>query len=383
MRSVAVVRLVACVASIVAIALYVTTGSADAAAMPKSFAQAGNDAERTLLGTYYAGDGLWRACDSAACDKSNSDWGDDSATYALYLRWSSTHDARLASILGSLGKTGIRYGSPCAALPCGSWSDVPEWDTIALVRDYQATRDAQALERARAAFRFIDEARVFRLGACPTIQYQMPGGKPGYLLKTLETDANYIKAALLLYQATHESEYLDAAVIRYAAVRRYFLDPTVPLYSVYVYDDGRRCRQLPHRFFASVNGDMIWSGLALSRLTGAAAYRAQALKTAHAVDEHLCDAAGVFADLQAENDVEEPLVEAMYVLASDYGQVFARRWIARNAAAALSARAPDGAFERFWDGPPSRSASIPSGKAPAASRLNLQRRRCSHRTRRP
>jgi hypothetical protein len=69
------------------------------------------------------------------------------------------------------------------------------------------------------------------------------------------------------------------------------------------------------------------------------------------VGTYLVDGRGVFADLQAENDVVEPLVEAMYVLARD-GQGFARRWIVRNAAAALAARAGDGSFGRFFDGPP-------------------------------
>jgi hypothetical protein len=41
----------------------------------------------------------------------------------------------------------------------------------------------------------------------------------------------------------------------------------------------------------------------------------------------------------------------MFVLAKS-GQPFARRWILRNAAAALSARKPDGTFGRFFDGPP-------------------------------
>lgn len=229
------------------------------------------------------------------------------------------------------------------------------WDAIASVREYQATQeDADALSHARAAFHFVDAAQVFALGACPEIRYQIADGRPGYMLKTLETDANYIKAALLLYQATGERAYLDKAARQYAAVRRHFLDPLVPLYSVYVYDDGRHCTQLPHRFFASVNGDMIWSGVMLARATGDARYRADAFATARAVDMLLGDARGIYANLQAENDVAEPLVEAMYVLATAEHQRFAKRWIERNAQAALDARAGDGAFDRAWDGPPPR-----------------------------
>ncbi len=95
------------------------------------------------------------------------------------------------------------------------------------------------------------------------------------------------------------------------AIRAHFLDPAAPLYTVYVFDDGTACTQVPHRFFASVNGDMIWSGFELARLTGKQAYRAQSLATARAAASDLNDAAGVFTDLQAENDIAEPLVEAM------------------------------------------------------------------------
>jgi hypothetical protein len=131
----------------------------------------------------------------------------------------------------------------------------------------------------------------------------------------------------------------------------YFLDPRVPLYTVYVVDNGYTCAQLPHRFFASVNGNMIWNGVELFRDTGARAYLNQAVATARAVDSHLADGRGVFADLQAENDIVEPMVEGMDALALQR-RAFARAWILSNAAAALSARAPDGSFGRFFDGPP-------------------------------
>jgi hypothetical protein len=231
---------------------------------------------------------------------------------------------------------------------------VAAWDAIASLREYTATRDQRALARAQAAFAYVENATQYAVGACPRIRYQQADGDANRL-KTLETDANMIKAALLLYRATRESSYLAAATRTYAAVRAYFLDPRVPLYSVYVFDDGQRCTQLPHRFFASVNGDMIWSGFHLARITGERPYLDDALASARAVDHYLSDPAGVFADLQAENDVVEPLVEAMLVLARDGKQDFARRWILRNAAAALSARKRDGTFGRFFDGPPPRA----------------------------
>ncbi len=223
------------------------------------------------------------------------------------------------------------------------------WDAIALVDEYRATGDPTALAKAEAAFAFVERSRVYALGACPRVPYQQPGGGANKL-KTLETEANYVKAALLLYDATHTQSYLSSAKDGYDAVRAYYLDGSVPLYSVYVFDDGTTCTQVPHRFFASVNGDMIWAGDALYRDTGVRSYLDQAVATGRAVDRHLGDARGVFADLQAENDVVEPLVEGMDALAAR-GYAFARTWILRNAAAAQSARAPDGSYGRFFDGP--------------------------------
>jgi hypothetical protein len=103
---------------------------------------------------------------------------------------------------------------------------------------------------------------------------------------------------------------------------------------------------------------MIWNGLELARDTKKARYLGQAEASAKAVVQKLSDPAGVFADLQAENDIVEPLVEAMYGLATHEHAGFARQWILTNAAAALSGRAPSGAFGRFFDGPPPRTTTV-------------------------
>lgn len=164
----------------------------------------------------------------------------------------------------------------------------------------------------------------------------------------------YIKAALLLQRLSGDATYLARARAKYAAVRRYFLDRTVPLYTVYVFDDGVACRQVPKRFFASVNGDMIDSGLALAKMTGDRTYRREALATAGAVTRYLSDANGVYANLQADNDVAEPLIEAMYDLATDRHTAFARRWLI--AAAAAAQPAASGGYGRFFDGPAPRGS---------------------------
>lgn len=324
-------------------------------AAKQTFSVAGNQAVTTLAGVYYTGNGAWRACDVVGCPTGDIDWGYDSLTYTLALRMALAPDQSLVPPLRALAARARAYPAPCVQVAgCPSWSDVPEWDAVALADEYQATGDPATLTKAQAAFAFVQNSGVFALGACPAIPYQKPGGGHNHL-KTLETEANAIKAALLLYRATRDTAYLEAARAGYAAARFYFLDRRVPLYSVYMFDDGRTCRQLPHRFFASVNGDMIWSGIELSRDIGEGAYLAQATATAAAVERYLSDARGIFANLQAENDVAEPLVEAMDTLAQR-GQHAARAWLLRNASAALSARTPDGSFGRFFDGPPPTSA---------------------------
>jgi hypothetical protein len=327
----------------------VLAGPSDAASTaPASFRALGDDAMRTLVTQWYDGDGRWRACLDPSCGAGNVDWGSDSLTGAVYERWLLTHDAAAMSIARALVATQPRYGA-CRRPRCSSWSDVPMWDAVAAVRTYDVTGDEAALRNAEAAYRFLSQSDVFAGGACPAIDYQRPHAESGGL-KTLETDANATLVAAMLAQRTGRAGYLDDAKRRYAAVRAWFLDREVPLYTVYVFDDGRACRAMPHRFFASVNGLMIEAGLILARLTGTARYADEARATAHAI-RRLDDDRGIFTDLQAENDVVGPLVLAMLALARD-GDTFARDWVLRNAAAAVHARRADGAYGRFFDGPP-------------------------------
>ena len=51
---------------------------------------------------------------------------------------------------------------------------MPQWDTIAAVREYQVTRDPKALAKAEAAFAFAEGSNAYALGACPDIRYQQP-----------------------------------------------------------------------------------------------------------------------------------------------------------------------------------------------------------------
>lgn len=331
---------------------------AHAAPAPTTFSQAAAQAQSTLLHVYYAGNGSWRDCNDMQCRASDSDWGADSATYALFLRWKTTRDPSLRFTMAQLRSNGPQYGAPCDAAPCPAWSDTPAWDAIAYMREAQVLGgDTQAVDRAKAALRYVTGSKAFAGGACTGVPFQLP--QPGKTqVKTLETDANLGKADLLVYGATHDRAYLNDALMRYGDDRTWFFDYPVQLYTVHVVDDGAQCRQVEDRFFASVNGDMIWNALQLWRYTGQQHFFDEAIATAQAVDEHLSDSRGVFVDLQGENDVVEPLVEAMYDLAYEEHQDFAREWILRNAGAALSARASDGTFSRMFDGPPQNTASI-------------------------
>jgi hypothetical protein len=267
----------------------------------------------------------------------------------LYERRLVTGDDALLPIFRALEATEPRYG-PCRAPGCTNWSDVPMWDAVAALRTYDVTHDAAALRNAQAAYDAVAESDVYARGACPEIDYQRPHAESGGL-KTLETGANGLLATVLLGERTKRADYLDQARRRYDAIRRWFLDPQLALYTVYVFDDGRTCEPLPHRFFASVNGVMIEAGLELAHATHDDRYAREARATAHAI-RALDDDRGIFTDLQAENDVAGPLVLAMLRLARD-GDAFATSWIVRNAAAAAHARrADDGAFGRFFDGPP-------------------------------
>ena len=312
------------------------------------YADLGSSAANVLERRYYTGAGTWNMCLPAICDQKNFDWGSDSLTYALYFRWELTHDRSAAPIMTGLIGTAHQYGPAD-----GGWSDVPEWDAVADIREYQTTGNVVALSKAEAAFNLVDsvDKASFAAGSCPSIDYQKPGGGTNQL-KTLETDSNYLKAALLLYQVTRTPSYLAKAQRKYTAVRTYFLSEKYPLYTAAVYDSGSRCTQLRGQYFASVNGNMIWAGAKLAQLTGSQHYLAQAVATAEAVRRYLCDDNGVYADLQTENDVAEPLIEAMYVLATTDHQGFARSWLLAAAAAAAADRTALGSYGRMFDGPP-------------------------------
>ncbi len=320
-----------------------------------TYADYGSQAITNMIQDFYT-KGLWKNCMSG-CSAQNTDWGADSLTYTLFLRWHiHQHDPGVVAYLNTLGATALTWPSPCQALSgCTQPSDQPLWDSVALGRAYEVTglTNSHMLFKEQAAFNVVDGANpsVYLLGACPSIPYQLPGGGTNQL-KTLETASNYIKAALLLYGYTKNVSYLNKARTAYAAARRYFLDPNLPLYTVYVFDNGTSCRQVPGRFFASVNGNMIDNGLRLARYSGDTTYRTEAIATAQAVADHLSDANGVFANLQAENDIAEPLIEAMYEVATEEQQAFARTWILAAASASASALQSNGAYSRFFDGPP-------------------------------
>lgn len=79
-----------------------SVSAAAAAGTPQTFAAAGARATATLVGAYYAGNGLWRQCNAADCASGNTDWGADSLTYTLALRFRATRDRTLLAPLQAL-----------------------------------------------------------------------------------------------------------------------------------------------------------------------------------------------------------------------------------------------------------------------------------------
>lgn len=304
--------------------------------------------------TFYNGTGLWHMCVPVVlCNTKNMDWGADNLTYDLYLRWQVAGDPTVVPLLHRLARTALWW--PRARV--GS-SDNIAWDAIAEAREYQVTGRRLALAKAETAMARLNEgpSAGYAVGACPAIPYQWPFGHFSFGLKTLETDSNYVKAALLLYQITRDRAYLDDAEVRYAAIRRYYLSESTSLYTDFVFDNGRACQRGPRFFLGSVNGNMIWNGATLASDTGNAGYLRQAIATAHAVVGHLSDDAGIYNPLFTDIDVGEPMIEAMYDLATSYHQAFVRRWLLAAASAAGGDVNSSYEFGRFLDGPPPAGA---------------------------
>lgn len=328
-------------------ALVTWSGGRSQAASPSigpTFASLGDAAIATVLTRWYAGNHSWQNCETANCGHSHGDWAADSMTTVLYERWLLTGDPTIVVAMRGLED---ERRTVQANAPAASFSDVPVWDAVAAIRAFDVTRDVAALQHAQSAYGSVASGNRFGGGACPQIDYQI--STHGGNLKTLETDANRLLAAILLYERTGTLAYRDDAVRLYGAIRAAFFDPPVGLYTVYVFDDGVKCAPLPHRFFASVNGVMIEAGLELARATGVSSYASDAQATAHAI-RALSDARGIFTDLQAENDIVEPLVLAMLELARA-GSAEASSWITSNAAVAIHAQTSSGSFGRFFDGP--------------------------------
>lgn len=301
---------------------------------------------RLLESTFYNGSGMWHMCVPGNCNTKNRDWGADALSNVLYFRWQTAHDPTVLPVVRRLVQT-THLWTPGEH---GS-SDSVMWDAVADVRMYQVTGSQAVLAKAEAAIRWLGTVPGLATGACPVIDYQWPYGHRGRL-KTIETASNFIKAALLLYRITGKQSYLLRAQAQYALVRRYFFVPSAQLYTAYMFDSGSACPVVPGLYFASVNGLMIWAGQALAAATGSSSYLSQAVATAQAVRAHLSDGAGVFTDLQADNDITGPLVEAMYSLATTGHQAFAARWLMANASAAGADDNSLGEFGRFFDGPP-------------------------------
>ena len=318
-------------AVLVGLLLLVSQCSCTSPSAGATFKEYGDQAAAALLHNYYL-NGQWKPYPTATTS-ANHDWGADSLTYSLYFRYFLTKDESIPPLLLALSNTMNSPPPPCLkASDCKAWSDEYLWDSVAGSREFEVTHAALALSKAISAFEYVDNSTVFTGGACPGIRYQRPDHSSKGL-KTAETDTNYIRAALALYQHTNNSEYLEKAIAVYNAVRGGYLDKGGSnLYSVYVFDMDGVCAQVLGRYYSSINGNMIYSGMKLQQLTGDGVYFFQANATASDISSVLADGRGVHVDLQAENDIVEPLIEAFYSLWTEYGEPFAKEWILRNAA---------------------------------------------------
>src|SRR5262249_53576192 len=156
-------------------------------------------------------------------------------------RWHLTNDPTILPLLDALAASMSTPPAPCVVATGCRWSDEYLWDAVAGGREHEATGSATGLAKAKAAFDFDDKTTIFTGGACPGIYFQRPDH--GYAgLKTAESDTNYVRAALALYDGTQDAAYLDKAKTSYAAIRQYYLDTRGDsLYSVYVFDINGVC----------------------------------------------------------------------------------------------------------------------------------------------
>ena len=223
-----IIALIGCATGTIPAGAADTGGISSTAATGRlDYAELAKSAVSVLENRYYTGAGTWNMCVPAICNVSNYDWGADSLTYSLYFDWQLTQDPQVAAIMTALAGTSREYD-----LTGSDWSDAPEWDAVADLREHQVTHDQAALAKAQAAFDVVDSVDVasFATGHCPSIDYQRPNG--GHKkLKTLETDSNYVKAAILLYQVTGTPSYLAKARQKDPAVRNYFLSDRSALYA--------------------------------------------------------------------------------------------------------------------------------------------------------
>ena len=116
-------------------------GATPAGPLATTYRELADRATQTLLQQYFDPRGGWKLCPDPVCPSVNRDWGADSLTYALYLRWKTTRDATLVPTMDALVATAPVYPPPCrgvAGLIC-SWSDVANWDAVAEMREFEPT----------------------------------------------------------------------------------------------------------------------------------------------------------------------------------------------------------------------------------------------------
>ncbi len=304
-------------------------GGANPSALGSTFALAGTLATDTLLKRFSTGRGSWALCSPSLCGSADQDWGADSLTYTLALRERTRPAPALLRTLAQLALAAPRYPAACSGRSCVGWSDVPSGmrsPSRASTRPHTSRGPSRRRRRPSRSSRTRPCTRAVRALRSGTSSPTEAAND----LKTLETDGNAIKAALLLYAR--------------AARRRIPRDRRAPLCGgpkllsrprgrrstpTYVFDNGAHCAQLPHRFFASGNGNMIWNGvraLTASRVEQRLPGRGDCRRRVRSRSTSSTAAASLLTS-RPRTTSSSRLSRRMDVLAAEAHGGFARHWI--------------------------------------------------------
>ena len=143
-------------------------GSGSPGTPTETFRQTSDDALQAMETVFYQ-DGNWELCVPTQCGilkYDDFDWGADSLTAALYLRWSIDGDSDIPPMMTRLDANGATYGT-CTASSCPTWSDVPLWDSIAASHEHLVLGSRQHPPEGAAGLRLRRRRHAVRARRVP------------------------------------------------------------------------------------------------------------------------------------------------------------------------------------------------------------------------